>query len=180
MRSSPTDNSRARLVVAGKILFAKLGYENTPTSSVAREARTSESQLMRHFGGKAGLLEAITLAVSQADALVLDVREAWEYAEGHVAGATLIPLGQVATRAGEVPADTSGEMLTGVAEQVEFLGVGVDLDAAEAGVGERVRADFPLRQHDVELNDNHYTILAFSSAMRRARSLASGLAVAST
>jgi phage shock protein E len=45
------------------------------------------------------------LQARPADALVLDVREPWEYAEGHVAGATLIPLAQVADRAGEVPAD---------------------------------------------------------------------------
>ncbi len=46
-------------MVAGKTLFAKLGYEQTSTSSIAREAGTSESQLMRYFGGKNGLLEAI-------------------------------------------------------------------------------------------------------------------------
>ncbi len=38
---------------------------------------------------------------------VIDVREVTEYAEGHVPGAVLIPLGQVAQRAAEVPtADT--------------------------------------------------------------------------
>jgi AcrR family transcriptional regulator len=47
------------LLHAGKSLFARLGYENTPTSALAREAGTSESQLVRYFGGKAGLLEAI-------------------------------------------------------------------------------------------------------------------------
>jgi AcrR family transcriptional regulator len=54
-----TLNSRGRLLVAGKALFAKLGYEQTSTSAIAREAGTSESQLMRYFGGKGGLLEAI-------------------------------------------------------------------------------------------------------------------------
>lgn len=54
-----TDNSRSRLLAAAKSLFARLGYENTATSAVAREAGTSESQLIRYFGSKAGLLEAI-------------------------------------------------------------------------------------------------------------------------
>ena len=36
---------------------------------------------------------------------LLDVREPSEYAVGHVAGAVLIPLGQLAARLGEVPAD---------------------------------------------------------------------------
>lgn len=53
------DNSRTRLLAAGKGLFARLGYENTATSAVAREAGTSESQLIRYFGSKVGLLEAI-------------------------------------------------------------------------------------------------------------------------
>jgi AcrR family transcriptional regulator len=48
-----------RLLAAGKTLFAENGYEATSTSSIASEAGTSESQLVRYFGGKAGLLEAI-------------------------------------------------------------------------------------------------------------------------
>lgn len=58
----PADNtqtSRMRLLNAGKTLFAKNGYENTSTAAIAREAGSSESQLIRYFGGKAGLLEAI-------------------------------------------------------------------------------------------------------------------------
>jgi AcrR family transcriptional regulator len=48
-----------RLLEAGKTLFAENGYEATSTSSIASQAGTSESQLVRYFGGKAGLLEAI-------------------------------------------------------------------------------------------------------------------------
>lgn len=50
---------RDRLLEAGKTLFAENGYEATSTSSIASMAGTSESQLMRYFGGKAGLLEEI-------------------------------------------------------------------------------------------------------------------------
>ena len=48
-----------RLLNAGKTLFAKSGYEHTSTAAIARDAGSSESQLIRYFGGKAGLLEAI-------------------------------------------------------------------------------------------------------------------------
>ena len=48
-----------RLLNAGKTLFAKNGYEQTSTAAIAREAGSSESQLIRYFGGKAGLLEAV-------------------------------------------------------------------------------------------------------------------------
>ena len=52
-------SSRDRLLDAAKRLFAAQGYEQTATSAIAREAGTSESQLMRSFGGKVGLLEAL-------------------------------------------------------------------------------------------------------------------------
>jgi len=40
-------------------LFAKEGYTATSTSKVARKAGVSEGLVFRHFGNKAGLLEAI-------------------------------------------------------------------------------------------------------------------------
>ena len=53
------ESSRDRLLNAGKHLFAARGYENTSTIAIARAAGTSESQLIKHFGSKDGLLEAI-------------------------------------------------------------------------------------------------------------------------
>jgi TetR/AcrR family transcriptional regulator len=52
-------SSERRLLEAGKRLFAAQGYENTTTSAIARAAGTSESQLVKHFGGKEGLLQRI-------------------------------------------------------------------------------------------------------------------------
>jgi AcrR family transcriptional regulator len=52
-------SSRERLLNAAKHLFAAGGYEHTATSAIARAAGTSESQLMRYFGGKVGLLDAV-------------------------------------------------------------------------------------------------------------------------
>lgn len=54
-----TQTSRGRLLAAGKMLFARNGYEQTSTAAIAREAGTSESQLVRYFSGKSGLLEAV-------------------------------------------------------------------------------------------------------------------------
>ena len=51
--------SRTRLLLSARKLFAESGYESTSTASIARMAGTSESQLIKHFGGKAGLLDAI-------------------------------------------------------------------------------------------------------------------------
>jgi AcrR family transcriptional regulator len=41
------------------MLFAQNGFERTSTASIAREAGTSESQLVRYYHTKTGLLEAI-------------------------------------------------------------------------------------------------------------------------
>ena len=54
-----TQSSRQRLLDAGKLLFARHGFEQAATAAIAREAGTSESQLVRYFQSKAGLLEAI-------------------------------------------------------------------------------------------------------------------------
>jgi rhodanese-related sulfurtransferase len=56
---------------------------------------------------------AATVSVTEAAALrdggafVLDVREPAEWADGHIPGATLIPLGELVDRVGEVPRDRS-------------------------------------------------------------------------
>jgi AcrR family transcriptional regulator len=52
-------SSRQRLLKAAKRLFSSQGYEQTATSAIARNAGTSESQLMRYFGGKIGVLDAL-------------------------------------------------------------------------------------------------------------------------
>jgi len=39
------------------------------------------------------------------DVVILDVREDWEYASGHIPGALLLPLGQIPQRLSEIPTD---------------------------------------------------------------------------
>lgn len=51
--------SRTRIRESAKALFARHGYESTPTVAICRQAGTSESQLLKHFDSKRGLLEAI-------------------------------------------------------------------------------------------------------------------------
>lgn len=61
-KPEPPDRSvpvKERLLQAAKILFSVHGFENTSTAAIARQANTSESQLVKHFGSKEGLLEAI-------------------------------------------------------------------------------------------------------------------------
>jgi AcrR family transcriptional regulator len=56
---APGSSTHQRILRVAKTLFANRGYEHTSTSAISRQAGTSESQLMKHFGSKAGLLEAI-------------------------------------------------------------------------------------------------------------------------
>jgi AcrR family transcriptional regulator len=59
MNTNAELSSHDRILRAAKLLFAQNGYENTSTVAIARDAGTSESQLMKHFGSKHGLLVAI-------------------------------------------------------------------------------------------------------------------------
>ena len=79
-----TQTSRIRLLEAGKSLFSRLGFEQTSTAAIAREAGTSESQLVRYYRSKVGLLEAIfnenwkelNHAIQQVVVAATDAREA--------------------------------------------------------------------------------------------------------
>ena len=61
LQSCPLKRSATHepVCTAGRVLFARLGYEQTSTAAITRQAETSESQLTRHFEGKRGLLAAI-------------------------------------------------------------------------------------------------------------------------
>ncbi len=52
-------SSRERIREAAKALFADRGYEATTTAAICRLAGTSQSQIIKHFTDKQGLLEAI-------------------------------------------------------------------------------------------------------------------------
>ena len=59
MSLSSNLSNRDRIRESAKSLFAKHGYEFTPTAAVCRHAGTTEAQLLKHFESKLGLLEAI-------------------------------------------------------------------------------------------------------------------------
>jgi AcrR family transcriptional regulator len=52
-------SSRDRIREGAKALFAERGYEATTTAAICRLAGTSQSQLIKHFTNKQGVLEAI-------------------------------------------------------------------------------------------------------------------------
>jgi len=52
-------SAEERILQAGKRLFAAKGFDQTTTAAIAREAGSSESQLIKYFENKDGLLRAI-------------------------------------------------------------------------------------------------------------------------
>lgn len=58
-KSSQTPSPRDRVLNAAHRLFAKNGYDQTTTAAIARAAHTSESQIVKYFESKAGLLIAL-------------------------------------------------------------------------------------------------------------------------
>jgi AcrR family transcriptional regulator len=50
---------RERIIIAAKHLMSAVGYENTTTEAICREANVSEAQLTKYFGTKEALLQAI-------------------------------------------------------------------------------------------------------------------------
>jgi rhodanese-related sulfurtransferase len=78
------------VIIAGVFVAALLLLQPgaTSVSSLPREVTVAQAASMRDAG-----------------AFVLDVRQPDEWAEYHIADATLIPLGELSARIGEVPRD---------------------------------------------------------------------------
>jgi len=58
-RTAVLASSHERIREAAKALFAQRGYEAATTAAICRLAGTSQSQLIKHFTNKQGVLEAI-------------------------------------------------------------------------------------------------------------------------
>ena len=50
-------------------------------------------------------VQTVNEVQDQDDVFVIDVREQWEYDEGHIPGVTLIPMGDIPTSLDELPKD---------------------------------------------------------------------------
>ena len=94
-------------------------------------------------------LEQFEAAQAEDTAFILDVREGMEYVQGHVPGATLIPMSQLATRVAEVPRDRPVHVIcrsgNRSASMTEFLErAGVDAFNVAGGTDGWARAGRPL------------------------------------
>ena len=81
---------------------------------------------------------------------LLDVREPWEYQEGHVPGAQLIPLGELEQRVNEVPRDRpilaichSGQRSLAAAGYLQQLGY-TSVSNVDGGTAAWIERGFPV------------------------------------
>ncbi|MDQ1620867.1 MAG: hypothetical protein QOE19_3436 [Actinomycetota bacterium] len=97
------------------------------------------------------LKAALDGAAGDATPLVLDVREPYEYAEGHVPGAELVPLATVPQRLDALPADQPVYVVCAVggrsAQAASFLSArGVDAVNVDGGTQDWVAAGYPVQR----------------------------------
>jgi rhodanese-related sulfurtransferase len=91
-----------------------------------------------------------TFAAAHADgALVIDVREPFEYVSGHVPGARLIPLGRLPQRAHELPAGEPVYVICASGNRswtaAQFLiGRGIDARSVAGGTSDWTARSLPV------------------------------------
>lgn len=81
--------------------------------------------------------------------VVVDVREPWEYAEGHVPGARPVPLATVPARAGDLPTDRPVYLICAVGarsgQAAAYLArLGLEAVNVEGGTSEWLAAGYPV------------------------------------
>ncbi len=105
--SSTTAVARRTGLLAGLLMALALAAAACgsagPAATAAPAASTPVAGAPAALAAEVSVDEASRLR--DAGAFMLDVREPDEWAAGHIEGATLIPLGELAARAKEVPAD---------------------------------------------------------------------------
>jgi rhodanese-related sulfurtransferase len=89
--------------------------------------------------------------LGQRPALLVDVREPWEYAEGHLPGARPVPLSQVPSLVGTLPTDQPVYLVCAVGarsgQAAAWLGrQGYDTVNVAGGTQDWVAAGYPLER----------------------------------
>jgi len=88
------------LIVSALLLAACGGQSAAP----AAEAPAAEEEVALNLGPTVDV-QTVAEVKDRDDVFVIDVREQWEYDEGHIPGVTLIPMNEVPGRLDEIPTD---------------------------------------------------------------------------
>jgi phage shock protein E len=82
------------------LLLVSCGGTDTAAPAVEQNADQAPPDLAPEVD-----VQTVAQIKDREDVVVLDVREQWEYDEGHIPGVVLIPLGEVPSRLDEIPTD---------------------------------------------------------------------------
>jgi phage shock protein E len=82
------------------ILLAACAGGNAAAPAVDAEVANAPLELAPEVD-----VQTVANVKDRDDVYLLDVREQWEYDEGHIPGVTLLPMGEVPNRLDEIPTD---------------------------------------------------------------------------
>jgi len=82
------------------LLIVACGSGQTSDQKTDATAESSELELPVEVD-----VQVVARVKDRPDVYLLDVREQWEYDEGHIPGVTLLPMDQVPNRLDEIPKD---------------------------------------------------------------------------
>ena len=82
------------------LLLGACGTTDTAAPQSALPADTASLQLADSVD-----VHTVAQVKDRDDVFLIDVREQWEYDEGHIPGVTLLPMGDVPGRMSEIPTD---------------------------------------------------------------------------
>jgi rhodanese-related sulfurtransferase len=82
------------------LLLAACGGTDTAAPVAEESAELGQLDLAPEVN-----VQTVAEVKDREDVYVLDVRQQWEYDEGHIPGVVLLPLGELPSRLGEVPTD---------------------------------------------------------------------------
>jgi rhodanese-related sulfurtransferase len=82
------------------LVLAACGGTDTAASVAEQSAESAALDLAPEVD-----VHTVAQVKDRDDVYLLDVREQWEYDEGHIPGVTLLPLGEVSARLDEIPTD---------------------------------------------------------------------------
>jgi len=94
------------LLILVTVALAGCGGSDAPVAETAAPAAAQEAVQETALDLPLNINAAQTNEIrSRDDVVILDVREDWEFTEGHIPGAAWIPLGQLSSRLSEIPTD---------------------------------------------------------------------------
>jgi rhodanese-related sulfurtransferase len=93
-------NIKIGLLFVVMLLLAACGGSTTTDQAVQNDLAVASLELVPEVD-----VHTVAEIKAREDVFLLDVREQWEYDEGHIPGVTLLPMGEVPARLDEIPTD---------------------------------------------------------------------------